>query len=98
MEELFNVLQGTDNAPTAQATRAVSEVRAELERQLTKWKAVKTTKLPAVNRQLKEANLPELVLQGAPLKETADVGKSVRKHHSDLLWTSVAGRGTQFRN
>jgi photosystem II stability/assembly factor-like uncharacterized protein len=75
LEDLFNVLQSTDNAPTSQATRAVSEVREELEKQLTRWKSLKTTKLPAVNLLLKGANLPELVLQSAQPEETVDAGE-----------------------
>ena len=73
--QLFDILQGADDAPTTQATRAVSQVREELQRQLTRWKSVKTTKLPAVNRQLKEANLPELVIESARPEETIEAGE-----------------------
>jgi photosystem II stability/assembly factor-like uncharacterized protein len=73
--QLFDILQGADDAPTTQATRAVSQVREELQKQLTRWKSVKTTKLPAVNRQLKEANLPELVIESARPEETIEAGE-----------------------
>ena len=73
--QLFDILQGGDDEPTSQAARAFSEVRDELEKQLTRWKSVKTTKLPAVNRQLKEANLPELVIEPARPEETIEAGE-----------------------
>jgi hypothetical protein len=75
LAELFTLVQGTDNAPTTQAMKAVSEVREELERQLVRWRSLKTTKLAAINRQLKEANLPELVVRLAPLEESVGAGE-----------------------
>jgi hypothetical protein len=60
---LFNVLQEADDAPTTQATAAIPELEKQLPPLMQQWQEVKSKDIPALNQQLKSANLPELKTQ-----------------------------------
>ena len=63
---LLGVIQEVDDAPTTQAAAAVSELSQQLPAVMQQWKAIQTTDLPALNAQLRQANLPELKLESNP--------------------------------
>ena len=60
---LLGVLQEADVAPTTQAAAAVTELDQQLAPLLGSWQQIKAHDLPALNQQLKSANLPELKLE-----------------------------------
>ncbi|HKW75786.1 MAG TPA: hypothetical protein VJN64_09695 [Terriglobales bacterium] len=62
---LFGVLQEADDAPTSQAVAGMSEIEKQLPPLMQQWLQIKNTDLPALNQQLKNANLPEIKLQAA---------------------------------
>lgn len=62
---LFGVLQEADVAPTTQATAAVSELDQQIPPLLKQWDAIKAQDIPALNSQLKHANLPEVKIEAA---------------------------------
>lgn len=57
---MLAVADSADAAPTSQATAVFGELRAALESLLAVWKNAKEQDLPALNKQLKEAGLPEV--------------------------------------
>ena len=60
---LFNVFQEADTAPTTQATSAVGELEQQVPPVMQQWEAIKTKDIPALNQQLKGANLPEVKIE-----------------------------------
>jgi photosystem II stability/assembly factor-like uncharacterized protein len=60
---LLGVLQEADVAPTTQASAAVTELDQQVAPLLQSWQQIKSHDLPALNQQLKSANLPELKLE-----------------------------------
>ncbi len=60
LARVFQIVQGSDNAPTTQAIAAANSLANALQVQLQTWKEVSRTQLPAVNRQLQKNNLPAL--------------------------------------
>jgi photosystem II stability/assembly factor-like uncharacterized protein len=64
---LFGVFQEADVAPSTQAAAAVAELQKQLPPLMDRWKAMKAQDIPALNQQLKGANLPELKLESAVL-------------------------------
>jgi photosystem II stability/assembly factor-like uncharacterized protein len=54
------VADSADAAPTSQATAVFGELRTALDSLLSVWKNAKEQDLPALNKQLKEAGLPEV--------------------------------------
>jgi hypothetical protein len=60
---LLGVLQEADVAPTTQASGAVDELEKQLSPLMQSWQQIKSHDLPALNQQLKNANLPELKLE-----------------------------------
>jgi photosystem II stability/assembly factor-like uncharacterized protein len=60
---LLGVLQEADVAPTSQAASAVAELQHQLPPLMQRWEAIKSHDVPALNKQLKDANLPELKLE-----------------------------------
>ncbi len=60
---LLGVLQEADVAPTTQAAGAVDELEKQLSPLMQSWQQIKSHDLPALNQQLKNANLPELKLE-----------------------------------
>ena len=68
---LFGALQEADVTPTTQAVAAVAELQKQLPPLLERWNAIKSQDLPALNKQLKDANQPELKLETALPAATA---------------------------
>jgi hypothetical protein len=62
---LFGVFQEADVAPSMQASAAVADLQKQLPPLMQRWNAVKAQDLPALNKQLKDANLPEVKLESA---------------------------------
>jgi photosystem II stability/assembly factor-like uncharacterized protein len=62
---LFGVFQEADVAPSTQAAAAVADLQKQLPPLMDRWNAVKSQDIPALNKQLKDANLPELKLESA---------------------------------
>ncbi len=59
---LMGMLQGADVAPTAAQAAAAAKRHQTVQSLLARWNAVKSTDLPALNRQLVKANLAEIKL------------------------------------
>jgi hypothetical protein len=70
---LFGVLQEADDPPTSQATAGFSEIEKQLPPLMQQWQQIKNTDLPALNQQLRNANLPEIKLQAAESMHKAAV-------------------------
>jgi hypothetical protein len=70
-----SVAKDADAAPTAALVAAASKVESEVALILKTWEQIKTTDIPAVNRQLKAANLPELRLEVNPDGEESAVNQ-----------------------
>ncbi|MGZ4855184.1 MAG: hypothetical protein ACXVKH_08115, partial [Candidatus Angelobacter sp.] len=62
-----------DVAPSTQAAAAVADLEKQLPPLMDRWNAVKAQDLPALNKQLKDASLPELKLESALLPARATV-------------------------
>jgi hypothetical protein len=63
---LMNLFQEADVAPTSQASIAASELVKEVPGIMEGWAAVKTQDIPALNGQLRAANVPEVKLESNP--------------------------------
>jgi photosystem II stability/assembly factor-like uncharacterized protein len=70
---LFGVFQEADVAPSTQATAAVADLEKQLPPLMERWNAAKAQDLPALNQQLKGANLRELKLESVVLPARAKV-------------------------
>jgi photosystem II stability/assembly factor-like uncharacterized protein len=70
---LFGVFQEADVAPSTQAAAAVTDLQKQLPPLMDRWNALKAQDLPALNKQLEGANLPELKLESAVLPARATV-------------------------
>lgn len=70
---LFGVLQEVDVAPSTQAVAAVAELQRQLPPLMHRWEAIKSQDIPALSKQLKDANLPELKLEAATQAARATV-------------------------
>jgi len=62
---LFGVLQEADVTPSTQAAAAVADLQKQLPPLMQRWDAIKSQDLPALNKQLKDASLPELKVEAA---------------------------------
>jgi photosystem II stability/assembly factor-like uncharacterized protein len=69
---LLGVLQDADVAPTTQATGAVSELDQQVPPLMQRWDAIKAQDIPALNTQLKNANLPEIKLEAESESESSE--------------------------
>jgi hypothetical protein len=58
---LYEVIEGADAAPTTQAVAAVAELQKALDSLLARWQELRSRDIPALNEQLKQANLPPLM-------------------------------------
>jgi hypothetical protein len=63
LTSLIGLLQGADVAPTTQLVAAVTERQHVLATIRTRWNALKTVELAAVNAQLKKAGLPAITVK-----------------------------------
>ncbi|MCU1331845.1 MAG: hypothetical protein JWM08_837, partial [Candidatus Angelobacter sp.] len=70
---LFGVFQEADVAPSSQASAAVADLEKQLPPVMERWKVVQAQDIPALNQQLKSANLPELKLETVVLPARATV-------------------------
>ena len=70
---LFGVFQEADVVPSTQAAAAVADLQKQLPPLMDRWNAMKSQDIPALNQQLKGANLPELKLESAVLPARAVV-------------------------
>jgi len=68
---LLGLLQGADVAPTTQAVAAIADRSKAMTGLLTRWNALRSKELAALNAQLKQAGLPEIKIQAkaAPAEE-----------------------------
>jgi hypothetical protein len=60
---LLGALQEADVAPTTQDSAAASELEKQLPPLMQSWQQIKSRDIPALNQQLKNANLPELKME-----------------------------------
>ncbi|HEY2170095.1 MAG TPA: glycoside hydrolase [Candidatus Angelobacter sp.] len=70
---LFGVFQEADVTPSTQAAAAVADLQKQLPPLMDRWKAMQAQDIPALNQQLKGANLPELKLESMVLPARATV-------------------------
>ncbi|MBZ5533982.1 MAG: glycoside hydrolase [Acidobacteriia bacterium] len=68
---LLNVLQEADDTPTTQAAAAIPELEKQVAPLMKQWREIEEKEIPALNQQLKKANLPEVKLQSASLPARA---------------------------
>ena len=64
--EIYGQVSGADAAPTATQTAALAAVEKEDAAVMARWKAIKSTDLPALNRQLSGAGLAVIELKAEP--------------------------------
>ena len=60
VNSLYEAIDRADVAPTAAQAKAAAQVGEELQKGLKRWEEIKSGDLPALNRQLRDANLPEV--------------------------------------
>ena len=65
LQSLMGILQGADVTPTTQAVASITDRRKAMTALMSKWSEMKAKDLPAVNAQLRKANLPELKLESS---------------------------------
>jgi hypothetical protein len=63
---LYGQVGGSDAAPTASQTAALAAVEKDHAAVMARWKAIKSTDLPALNRQLSGAGLAVIKLKAEP--------------------------------
>ena len=75
---LFGVVEGADQAPTAQAVAGVAESQRALRAGLARWAEIAATMLPAINGRLKAAGLRVLSLseRGTPAGSDVSGGEA----------------------
>jgi hypothetical protein len=56
---VYEILQGSDNAPTSQAESAVEDISVRFRDLAGKWEALKNTKLAALNKEVPKAETPD---------------------------------------
>ncbi len=59
---LFNLIQNVDLAPTSQVVAAIPEVLNDSRAVQESWKTITSQDVPALNRELRSAGLPEIDL------------------------------------
>ena len=63
---LYGQVSHSDAAPTATQTTAMAAVEKEAAAVMARWKAIKSTDIPALNRQLGGAGLKEIKVRAEP--------------------------------
>jgi photosystem II stability/assembly factor-like uncharacterized protein len=66
---LYGIIGAADDAPTATQAAALEQVERESADVAKRWDAIKSTDLPALNRQLRAAGLPEIRVESEPQPE-----------------------------
>jgi hypothetical protein len=69
---LYKIADGADAKLTQAEMEAASEAERDLSIVTKSWNEVKTTDLPAVNRQLRGGNLPEIRPEAKPEQDDSD--------------------------
>jgi hypothetical protein len=59
-QTLFRIIQEADVAPSTQVAAAVAEIRRDASSLLERWRAIETQDIPALNRQLQDAGVPQV--------------------------------------
>jgi hypothetical protein len=72
LQQLMNVLQEADVAPTVQAKQAAATLHETADTMLKRWKEIETSDLPATNKKLRQEHLPELKPELRPPAPTAN--------------------------
>lgn len=70
---LFGVLQEADVMPSTQVSEAAADLQKQLPPVMKRWNELKSQDIPALNKQLKSANLPEIKLQAVLIPARATV-------------------------
>ena len=70
---LYGQVWQADAPPTASQSEAAAAIERDLADVMKRWNALKTSDLPALNRDLRRANLPEVQLESNPHKEDASM-------------------------
>jgi uncharacterized alpha-E superfamily protein len=60
LAQVFEVIQGSDNAPTTQALTAVATLQTRVQQQLAAWKQIQAADLVQINEKIRGANLPTI--------------------------------------
>jgi photosystem II stability/assembly factor-like uncharacterized protein len=68
---LYGQVSQVDAEPTAAQSEAAAAVEHDSFDAMQRWDALKTSDLPALNRALRDANLPEVQIESDPHKEEA---------------------------
>jgi hypothetical protein len=63
-DSLSAAIQSGDDAPTKQQYEVFKLLRGQLDQQLTAWKQLVSTDIPAFNQLVRAANIPALYLPG----------------------------------
>jgi hypothetical protein len=66
---LYGSVGQADVAPTTAQVNAAADAEHELSAVMTQWEEIKKSDLPALNRQLRSANLGEISLESKPLTD-----------------------------
>jgi photosystem II stability/assembly factor-like uncharacterized protein len=70
---LYGQVWMVDAEPTSTQVEAIVATEHDAEDVMKRWEALKTSDLPALNRELKQANLPELKIEAAPHQDDSSV-------------------------
>ena len=68
---LYGEVWQADAEPTASQYEAVTSVEGDISDGMKRWDELKNSDLPALNRELRKANLPEVQIEAGPHKEEA---------------------------
>jgi len=66
---LYGQAWQADAEPTASQSEAMASIERDASDVMKRWNDLKTTDLPALNRKLREANLPEVQIESDPHRE-----------------------------
>ena len=66
---LYGQLWQADAEPTASQAEAIAAIDRDVSDGMKRWNELKTSDLPALNRELREANLPEVRIESGPHRE-----------------------------
>ena len=81
LSQVFEIIQGSDNAPTTQAGAAIDDLQKSLQAQLIIWNELQAGSLTQINDQLRKAKLP--VIQVRPLEQSRNEAFSSADKDSD---------------
>ncbi len=68
---LYGQVWQADAPPTASQSEAIAAIERDSSDVMKRWNALQTSDLPALNRELRQANLPEVQIESDPHKEDA---------------------------